>query len=279
MSQKIKNIFFSSLPAIILSSLLAVAVIYAFTEPTQAPPQGSVPIPINVSGVTQTFADSKTLKVKNDGTGILSIEGGIWGKGIGIFDGNVGIGTTAPEYNLDVAGGKIRSGSSAVDSFVYVGDANLIKFAGSDFYINSSANKTLYLNSYSGTAAPIVIGGYIGQNSTSFTTSPTGNSYINSAGGNVGIGTTAPGEKLTVNGKVSANDYYIGVINKWASQLGGQYNCECRIYYGRDSWDYYETEINCGSGWETASRINFAKYVSPGFGGDNKFTVYFACRR
>jgi hypothetical protein len=55
MSQKIKNIFLSSLPAIILSSLLAVAVIYAFTEPTKTPPQGNVPAPINVSELPKLF--------------------------------------------------------------------------------------------------------------------------------------------------------------------------------------------------------------------------------
>jgi hypothetical protein len=103
MSQKIKNILIKSLPAIISSSLLAVAVIFAFSEPSQTPPQNNVLAPINVGPSTQSFIDSKTLRVK-DGTGVLSIEGGLWGEGIGIFNGPVGIGTTTPKYQLDVVG-------------------------------------------------------------------------------------------------------------------------------------------------------------------------------
>ena len=39
-------------------------------------------------------------------------------------------------------------------------------------------------------------------------------------GGNVGIGTIAPTQKLDVGtGKVSANDYWIAAINEWASEL------------------------------------------------------------
>ena len=38
--------------------------------------------------------------------------------------------------------------------------------------------------------------------------------------GNVGIGTTNPGQKLDVAGNVSANNYWIGTTGKWASQMG-----------------------------------------------------------
>jgi len=53
---------------------------------------------------------------------------------------------------------------------------------------------------------------------------------IQGSNGNVGIGTASPTEKLTVNGNVKANDYYIGAIDKWASQL--VINQQCKMKRG-----------------------------------------------
>jgi len=96
----------STVATIGLSTLLVGLIIFAFTEPSSSPPTSTVPAPINVGGTTQTFQDNKILKVKSDGTGILSIEGGLNVKGIGVFEGNVGIGTPGcPTGKLDVRGG------------------------------------------------------------------------------------------------------------------------------------------------------------------------------
>ncbi|MBU4298492.1 hypothetical protein KJ636_00390 [Patescibacteria group bacterium] len=94
--QKIKSVFLAGLPAIVIATLLVVAIIYAWTEPTSAPPAGNVSAPINVGLDPQT-------KSGNLGIGGLFRAMG----SVSVFDGNVGIGTTTPSGLLDVGGGKL----------------------------------------------------------------------------------------------------------------------------------------------------------------------------
>jgi len=101
MSQKIPLHY--SLPAIILSTLLAVAIIYAWTEPTAVPPGDNVPAPINVGNILQTRTGALVLKgvLETENQTLLATQGG-----------NVGIGTTEPTAKLEVAGQiKITGGS------------------------------------------------------------------------------------------------------------------------------------------------------------------------
>jgi hypothetical protein len=67
-----------SLLIVIIATLLVGVVIYAWTEPSQSPPGGNVPAPLNVGPDTQNK------------TGGLTI------------GGNVGIGTTYPSQKLDL---------------------------------------------------------------------------------------------------------------------------------------------------------------------------------
>jgi hypothetical protein len=53
MKEKINRVLIESLPVILLSTLIIAVIIYAWTEPSQAPPQGNVPAPINVGATTQ----------------------------------------------------------------------------------------------------------------------------------------------------------------------------------------------------------------------------------
>jgi len=89
-SQKIR--FFYTLPVIIISALIVVAIIYAWTEPNQPPPEGNVPAPINVGTTTQYKA------------GALGIGGILRAYSYFFVDERIGIGTTNPQAVLDVEG-------------------------------------------------------------------------------------------------------------------------------------------------------------------------------
>ncbi|NTU67127.1 MAG: hypothetical protein HGB08_04370, partial [Candidatus Moranbacteria bacterium] len=106
--------------------------------------------------------------------------------------GNVGIGTTAPGYKLDVAGSVIvsaglRVGSASGNSYV-----GFVSGAGAD---SSAAGGSIYTASFSN---PLYI-----------------------LTGNVGIGTTAPGSKLEVNGGIAATTFNgVGISGTGSLALG-----------------------------------------------------------
>jgi len=81
--KKIKHILLQALPAILIVTLLVVAVIYAWTEPSGAPPTGNVSAPINVGDIGQY----KTGALRVGG---LSVD---YGANLATLGGNVGIGT------------------------------------------------------------------------------------------------------------------------------------------------------------------------------------------
>ena len=98
--------------------------------------------------------------------GELDLSGGV--NGNAVFNGNVGIGTTAPSEKLDVKGSA---------RFLGTGDGS---------YFNYGTNELVYIR-----AGKIGQPVYIQDNNN-------GNVLIASGGGNVGIGTTAPTAKLDV---------------------------------------------------------------------------------
>ena len=141
---------FHSLSLIVLGIVFAIGINIAFaawTGPTQNPPAGNTPSPLNVSANTQILQGSKTIQ-GNQITDILylglgtAINGILGVNGItqffsvpisAIFDGNVGIGTNNPQAKLDVAGnvnvaGKIKVGDDSVSP-----TAGTIRWTGSDF--------------------------------------------------------------------------------------------------------------------------------------------------
>jgi hypothetical protein len=92
MKEKVKRVLIESLPVILFSALIMALVIYAWTEPSQTPPQGNVPAPINVGDVTQ---------LKNGG---LGINGVLDVSSTAVFRSNVNVGgTTLPLGKLQVA--------------------------------------------------------------------------------------------------------------------------------------------------------------------------------
>ncbi len=88
MSKKIP--LYYSLPAILLSTLLVAAIIWAWDEPISPPPGDNVLAPINISGDSQYKS------------GALGIGGVFRSYSNAIFDGDVGIGTPAPVGKLNI---------------------------------------------------------------------------------------------------------------------------------------------------------------------------------
>jgi hypothetical protein len=159
MSEKNQKFILSAI-AVLVMSLLAGYLIFAWTEPSQNPPGGNVPTPINVGSTAQTKTGNLTLP--NLYLNAVGNEGNIYNANIiqGYNDlilysnsaknatiylegnpvvinndagtGNVGIGTTAPGEKLDVQGGGIKIGNfkirpiSGTELGLYDSGGNLI---------------------------------------------------------------------------------------------------------------------------------------------------------
>jgi len=152
---------------------------------------------------------------------------------IDLFSGNVGIGTTTPLAKFHVAGDgySLFGPNSTWGALLRIGgngnvtnDASVVATNGNLHLDGAIGNYGTYLNYYHGSAgilfgngAQSIIGtisgaGNLAMNGTGTFGANTlisgqGNSFFN--GGNLGIGTTNPDQKLTVNGKIHATEVIV----------------------------------------------------------------------
>jgi len=187
--------------AIILS--LGTSVVFAWTGPTATPPSSNISAPVNIGSTSQI----KT--------------GGLWLNSLGIdngltIGGNVGIGTTAPTQKLDVNGNVrlssagtagitaltgTRWGYSASYPVVMVGPSSGTGNVSIGYDPSANTN-----NAFAGDGREVLF-----RNGVQFATPNAANTafYLNNLvlkDGNVGIGTTAPTEKLEVNGNIKLSN-------------------------------------------------------------------------
>ncbi len=214
MPQNKKSKVLYALPAVVLSALLAVAIVYAWTEPTAAPPGNNVATPLNVSSVGQTKAGGLMLNTGGATNGLI------------VDKGNVGIGTTAPSSRakLDVAG---LIQAKGVEAPYFEGERVIAKYVtgsytvdGTRIHASESINapsiqagwfgaegwgdtRIRIRNKESGGHAWSWANDWGGYNGFSLIEEGVaGDRIFVKPGGNVGIGTTAPSQKLDVAGYV-----------------------------------------------------------------------------
>ena len=100
MNIKIKSLFLTGFPVALTAFLFVVVFAWAWIEPSQGPPNGNVPAPVNVGPSSQTKEGPLALNAAGvNATGLIVNNDAYF------MGGNIGIDTTSPGAKLDVEGG------------------------------------------------------------------------------------------------------------------------------------------------------------------------------
>lgn len=196
MSLKLKSLL-ESLPAIIVSTLIVVGIAFAWTEPTQTPPNGNTPPPLNTSSTGQSKAGGLILNTGGAATGLI------------VDKGNVGIGTQTPKGNLQVGNNLLFNQKDGNTNTIISNNAYVNNWASGTSNWNYLNNGKAYYVAMGGNLWPGNVGGItlgVAGNGTKDAVVSDFNSetkrFFLKDDGNVGIGTMLPTQKLDVVGYI-----------------------------------------------------------------------------
>jgi hypothetical protein len=128
--------------------------------------------------------------------------------------GNVGVGTTTPENKLTIKGENatvdVQSTADGQTPGIFLRYQNS-NIAGAKFYFNTGHAVTYFDNLYANTPGSAY--GSFDFRSVNTSGNLESRFYVKGQNGNVGIGTTTPNEKLSVNGKIRAKEIKVETAN------------------------------------------------------------------
>lgn len=257
--------------------IAGVSLVYAWTGPTQSPPAGNVDAPVNVGNSTQYKS------------GAFGVGGLFRGYGSAVFDGNVGIGMTNPTQKLDVLGyvkgTGLCIGNDCKTSWPTSGGAGSSYWSpsGNDIYNTNYGNVGIGMTN---PGQKLEVAGNIKANGLFFGKNSERGSLPGFIIANNGVTTGVATDNFNIINNYSggyanvwANDYYIGVIGKWASQLGGGGGGGGgQVSLGQNGCHWMEESTH--SGW--AGRIcpigeymaGASSYIMPTQVDDERISIY-----